>query len=264
MLLHGLLGDWRVWTPVLPFVEAHHDVLAPTLPGHFNGPPLADDGRVSVAAIADGVEATMDAAGLDRAHIAGNSLGGWLSLELAARGRALSVVALSPAGAWRSDDHLIRVSQMIRASVERASGSSPPLTWLMRIPAVRKQALRETMERGDRVPASALADMVEAATSCTFLEDFMVATGRDGPFAADLSKLTCPVRIAWSGSDRTIPFEDYGAPMVEAVPQAEVMTIPGVGHVPMYDDPEAVARAILEVSAADALRDEELSGRVAA
>ena len=57
-----------------------------------------------------------------------------------------------------------------------------------------------------------------------------------------------PVRIAWSERDRVIPFETYGRPMVEAVQGADVLTVTGVGHVPMYDDPEQVTRIILETT----------------
>src|SRR5687768_18166261 len=64
--------------------------------GHAGGPPL--DGDLSEAVLADAVERAMDEAGFETAHIAGNSLGGYLALQLAARGRARSVVALAPGG----------------------------------------------------------------------------------------------------------------------------------------------------------------------
>jgi len=69
--------------------------------------------------------------------------------------------------------------------------------------------------------------------------------GVDGPIAPFTPKV--PVRIAWGGRDQVIPFERYGRPLLDAVPGAELRTIDGVGHVPMYDDPEQVARQILEV-----------------
>ena len=77
---------------MLPALERRHDVLAPTLPGHAGGPPL--DGEVDDALIADAVERAMDDAGFETAHLVGNSLGGYVALQLAARGRARSVVAL--------------------------------------------------------------------------------------------------------------------------------------------------------------------------
>ncbi|MGH2942406.1 MAG: alpha/beta fold hydrolase, partial [Solirubrobacteraceae bacterium] len=96
--LHGFTGTWRTWELVLPTLERHHDVLAPTLLGHAGGPPLADE--LSEELIPAAVERAMDEAGFETAHIVGNSLGGYVALQLAARGRATSVVALAPAGGW--------------------------------------------------------------------------------------------------------------------------------------------------------------------
>ena len=84
--LHGFTDTWRTWELVLPALERHHDVLAPTLLGHAGGPPL--EGEVSDALIADAIERAMDEAGFETAHIVGNSLGGYVALQLAARGRA--------------------------------------------------------------------------------------------------------------------------------------------------------------------------------
>src|SRR4051812_50045120 len=96
VLLHGFTATWRSWELVLPALERRHDVLAPTLPGHAGGPPL--DGDVGAEAILDAVERAMDDAGFATAHVVGNSLGGYIALRLAARGRAPSGVALAPAG----------------------------------------------------------------------------------------------------------------------------------------------------------------------
>jgi pimeloyl-ACP methyl ester carboxylesterase len=100
--LHGFTDTWRTWELVLPELERHHDVLAPTLLGHAGGPPL--EGEVSAALLPDAVERAMDEAGFDTAHITGNSLGGYVALQLAARGRAKSVVAFAPAGGWAKGD----------------------------------------------------------------------------------------------------------------------------------------------------------------
>ncbi len=101
LCLHGFMDTWRTWSLVLPALERRHDVLAPTLPGHFGGPPLAD---ATEGEVLDWLEAAMDDAGFETAHIVGNSLGGYLALQLAARGRARSVVALAPAGGWAEGD----------------------------------------------------------------------------------------------------------------------------------------------------------------
>ena len=55
---------------------------------------------VRIADLVDDVERILDEHVIDRPHVAGNSLGGWMALELARRGRARTVCALSPAGTW--------------------------------------------------------------------------------------------------------------------------------------------------------------------
>nr|WP_203457333.1 alpha/beta fold hydrolase [Mycolicibacterium sp. CBMA 361] len=100
LLLHGIGAIWRAWSPVLEFLEPHHDVIAPTLRGHGGGLSLDRGIEPSLSALADGVEQDLDRLGLHQVHVVGNSLGGWLAIELARRGRAQSLVLLSPAGAW--------------------------------------------------------------------------------------------------------------------------------------------------------------------
>ena len=93
---------WRSWELVLSELEKHHDVLAPTLAGHTGGPAI--DGEFNDALVADAVERAMNEAGFETAHIVGNSLGGYVALQLAERGRARTVLALAPAGGWAKVD----------------------------------------------------------------------------------------------------------------------------------------------------------------
>ena len=106
--LHGLTDTWRSWDLVLERLEQEHDVLAPTLAGHAGGPPLP--APLTDTSLVEAVERAMDQAGFDTAHVVGNSLGGFVALQLAERGRARSVVALAPAGGWCASkgnaDHL--------------------------------------------------------------------------------------------------------------------------------------------------------------
>jgi pimeloyl-ACP methyl ester carboxylesterase len=83
---------------MLPLLEERFDVLAPDLPGFGRSPPLPAGATSTPEALADAAEGAMDEHGFETAHFAGNSLGGWIALELARRGRARTCVALSPAG----------------------------------------------------------------------------------------------------------------------------------------------------------------------
>src|SRR5271156_4890190 len=114
LLLHGIGAIWRVWSPVLPHLEPHHDVIAPTLPGHGGGRPLDPQIAPSIQALTDGIEDELDRLGLQQVHKAGNSLGrrqvpppgtpwgGRFEIGLARRGGARSLVFFTPPGAWRS------------------------------------------------------------------------------------------------------------------------------------------------------------------
>src|SRR5579859_2636413 len=82
VLLHGFTDTWRTWRKVIPLVESDFDVLAPTLVSHWGGPPHPEELELDPFALVDGVERAMDAAGMPTAHIAGNSLGGWVTLQL--------------------------------------------------------------------------------------------------------------------------------------------------------------------------------------
>jgi pimeloyl-ACP methyl ester carboxylesterase len=246
VLLHGLTGSWRIWRPVIPLLSGHHDVFVPSLAGHHGGPVLPNG--ASIAALTDALERTLDEAGLDTAHVAGNSLGGWLALELARRGRARSVVALSPAGAWASPRELRRISRMFLTAARTTPRVLPRLGWLVRRPRGRRLLLRQVMERGDRIPAADAAELFADYAACSIVEELIATFGRDGGFRGDLVRAEVPIRIAWAAHDRTIPFAGYGRPMADLLPGAEITTLAGVGHVPMYDDPALVARTILDMT----------------
>jgi alpha-beta hydrolase superfamily lysophospholipase len=249
VLLHGINASWRVWRPLLDMLEAEHDVLALTLPGHRGGPPLRRGRPVSVQALADGVEEILDTAGIETAHLAGNSLGGWLAVELGRRGRARSVVALSPAGAWRNHRDLRRVIRLMsagQAMLRRRQRLG--LDALLRRPRFRRLLLRQAMEHADRVPAQEIIALVEDAVGCDAFDGVIAWIRGTVPIGCSSRPASYPVRIAWAEHDRTIPFVRYGRPFLQAVPEAEHMTMTGVGHVPYYDDPALVARTILEVT----------------
>jgi pimeloyl-ACP methyl ester carboxylesterase len=248
VLLHGFTDTWRAWSTVLPELERHHDVFAPTLPGHAGadglGAPLSWEGLV------DAVEASIDAQGFTGpVHLAGNSLGGWLALELAGRGRARSVVGLCPAGGWepgsREGARVIRYFRQTGVLLGLAAGRAELLAGR---PRLRTLALRDLVAHPRRVPPAAAAHMVRSAAACE-LRDEMVAMSRDEHFR-DLGPIECPVRITWGAEDRLLPPARYSARLRRILPGAEFTEIPGAGHLPMWDEPDACARAILEVTVA--------------
>ncbi len=243
VMFHGINGSWRIWRPVIPALEARHALFVPTLIGHRGGPELAP-GPNGIRVIADDMENRMDKAGISRAHLVGNSLGGWLALEMAARGRGLSVVAFSPAGTYTKDADLRRIGTLLKLA--RSSADRKYVARLMAKPRTRKMLLRSAMLRGDMIPDEHIAEMNEDLKACTMLDGLLESLKATGPTRELVIEADCPVRIVWAAKDRTIPYKRYGSPWTTILPGAEIIQMPGIGHVPMYDDPALVTRTILE------------------
>ncbi|HEU4979473.1 MAG TPA: alpha/beta hydrolase [Solirubrobacteraceae bacterium] len=250
VLVHGYTGSWRNWVPVLPALEACHDVLAVGLAGHHCAAPLREGAEPSVHELADAIERDMDAAGFETAHVAGNSLGGYLALELGARGRARSVVALSPSGGYEPGSAAERKIFAWFVRQHRIGRKAMPhLERVMARPGLRRLALRDVMRHGERVPPAEAVAMSVGALECAIREPFMEWALREAA-NVELGSIACPVLIAWAERDRILPMKTCSARLREAAPGAEWRVLPGVGHVPMYDDPDLIARTIVDFAAA--------------
>ena len=247
VLLHGLGGTWEMWKPVIPALEARHHVIALTLPGHYGGPDYQGDGDASVAGLADQVIATLQAQGIARAHVAGNSLGGWLAIELARRGFARSVTAFSPAGGWRTDDDYRAISIRFRIAIALIGVILFVATLFSGSAWLRKVLTKQTMEHGERLSPGEFLGSLRAMAKTRVFRALLRTMGRDGP-VAPLDPGRVPVRVAWGGCDAVIPYRRYGELFGERIVGAEATTVPGVGHVPMLDDPARVVASILDVT----------------
>lgn len=251
LLLHGFTDTWRAWTPLLGELERHHEVLAPTLPGHHGGDPWPSEVAMSVEATVDLLERRMDAAGWPTAHLAGNSYGGWLALELALRGRARSVVALCPAGGWeQGSKEAAHVYGYFERSHRTMKLARPKvLEAIAKRPRLRKVAFRELVAHPERIPPRAAMDMLEGARGCAIVTE-AIAMGRQEGAWSDLGPLDCPVRIAYGERDWLIRWPSHYGRLRRLLPDAEFVALTDCGHLPMWDDPQQVARAILDVTTA--------------
>lgn len=180
----------------------------------------------------------LDMNGVDPAHFVGNSLGGWVALELARRGRARSALALSPAGAWRSARDLRRLLGRVRGASALARNNKA--ADLLANGHIRRILLRPMAEHAERMTSEQIREAFQDIAGCAALTDILVGARTNGPIEP-LLEPDCRIRIVWGLHDRMLPFMRYGAPMLQAVPGAEFAFLPGVGHVPMIDDPVLVA-----------------------
>jgi pimeloyl-ACP methyl ester carboxylesterase len=248
LLLHGFTANADAWKPVLPALERHHEVVVVTFHGHMGGPPMPEGFGHSMAESTDLAAASLDAEGIDKVHVVGNSLGGWLALELARRGRALSAVAISPGGGWEPGSseqrRLTKLFKRIRALL-RVGGPLAPI--LARFAASRRFALRDIVAHAERMSPADARVMIEAAWRCDAFDGVMEAMTRE-PAPEPMDPIPCPIRLVWGTADKMLPIGRYSDRWRRILPGAEWVELDGAGHCPMFDDPDGVARAILEVT----------------
>jgi pimeloyl-ACP methyl ester carboxylesterase len=242
--LHGFADTWRTWELVLPALERHHDVLALTLPGHAGGPPI--EGEISDAALADGVERAMDAAGFERAHLAGNSLGGYVALQLAARGRAETVVALAPAGGWaRGDESYKDLLALQVRMLDLLQTAAPHADAMVATQEGRRRATQYLTTNFEHIPAELVAHLIRGAARCDAALPLIEHAIRVG-WSLDAERISCPVRIVWGTDDKLLPWPSAAARFrTDWLPHADWVELEGVGHCPQLDVPLETAQLIL-------------------
>jgi len=247
LLIHGFSAAWGIWKPLLPALAERHEVLATTLLGHAGGPEYLAGSPATAEAMVDALERDLDAAGFEQAHIVGNSLGGWLALELAARGRALSTTALSPAGGWHhGGPETKRLARLFRQNYRMLKLLGPGGAQLMRRPRFRALALRDVAMRPAQVPPALAVEMAEASAGCAIylaLLEELTLTG-----FGELPPIASPVQIAWGTNDRILPWPGYAERFRQMTPEAEWVELRGLGHCPMLDDAPLTASTILELT----------------
>jgi pimeloyl-ACP methyl ester carboxylesterase len=248
VLLHGFTDTWRTWDLVRPALEREFDVLAPTLTGHAGGPDAGDELRDTI--LADGVEQAMDAAGFETAHIVGNSLGGYVAMHLAERGRARSVTAFAPAGGWPVDDpsfaHACRIFRHMRRDLAIGAPLIGPITKLR---LGRRYITRDVTTRYRHIPPGLLAHMARGARACE-IAPRLLEQPDELHWHVDPDLIDCPVRIVWGTADRVLPWPVASSSFRTWLPDAEWIELGGIGHCPQLDAPQDVVRLVRDHVAA--------------
>ncbi len=236
ILIHGIGSELCVWEPVIDRLASGRDLIALDLPGFGHSPPLPDGVDPTPAALAGAVATLLDELGLDRVHVAGNSLGGWVALELAKANRAHTVTCICPAGLWGRP--LTRATGPTQSPARLAARAlAPALPLLLQSESLRRLALANFVAHPERVPAEAARRMVSSYARATAYEATSFAMRSS--FFTGAERLDLPVTVAWGERDRLL------RPAPLRAPHVETLTLPDCGHVPMWDDPALVTRVLL-------------------
>jgi pimeloyl-ACP methyl ester carboxylesterase len=244
VLIHGLGHRWQAWQPVIPALAAHHRVIAIDLPGFGRSPSpgaiVLSDMKASVRLLAE-LLAALD---VERPHVAGYSLGGAMSLEMAAAGLCASATAFSPAGFFTETQrrHAVRRLTAMRATT---FAPKPLIRATMDSARLRGRSYRLLVAHPERVdPQVGYEDALAMRRGRAFRTVARASRG----YAFD-GMPTVPVTVAWGEHDRIFPVDQLEVARVR-LPRARFAVLTDCGHVPITDDPELVAATILETTAA--------------
>lgn len=240
VLIHGLGGSLVNWTPVLDLLAAQRDVIAVDMPGFGGSEPLPEGTRHSAREMGRAITAHCRSLGVERPHVAGNSLGAWTALEMAADGEAASVCCISPAGLWS------RPLGPRAYNTRRAGQRARPLVRAaLRTRRGRNALMRTTVARPELLSAREAIDWTMAWLDAPAYDD---ANERMRALVFDrAAEVHVPVTVAWGTEDRLV-----APPRPERMPrQWRYLEVAGWGHTPTRDDPEGVARLLVGASSAD-------------
>jgi pimeloyl-ACP methyl ester carboxylesterase len=239
LLVHGLGASGNVWAPVVELLAAEREVVVLDMPGFGEEPALPAAVEPTAANLAAALAERCRGLGVERPHVAGNSLGAWVGLEMGRAGAAASVTAISPAGLWRAP-----IGPRQRDMRSWAQGARPLVAAALRVPALRRRMLGTFAAHPERIPAAAGRELVLGWLDADGYEGANKAM-REHIFDPAGYPDDVPVTIAWGERDRLV-----GPPRPERRPAgARFLVLPDVGHTPTWDDPELVAATLLDGSA---------------
>ena len=242
LLLHGMGSSRRDFAAVLPELRTRFDVLNVDLPGIGESPHLQQ--RPTVSAITDAVERTLDAEGVGRVHVLGNSLGARIALELALGGRARSVVAIAPSGLNVPQERLFQGVGMGMARI--VMRTVDPLIAPLSRSAVGRAALLAPLKARpwSTSPEEAIGAREGFSESREFWRTVLWSLMLDVPRGLD--RIACPVTLVqgtadWVASGQTLRY-------LPLIPGARFSPLLMAGHAPQSDRPATIARLVQETA----------------
>lgn len=235
ILIHGYPLDHTLWRDVVPLLEKETAVYTPCLPGFGDNPTLPQ--KPSFDHIADHLLGTYELHQLSTAAIFGMSMGGYVALAFAEKYpeklAALGLVS-SQTGADSEEGRAGRFKMIQKINHEGAKVAAEAIAPKMFAPANAERFKAVVYEGAEKARAQGLTWALEAMAN---------RPDRTGI----LKNLSVPVAIIHGTEDQIIPAEK-AKNLASQLPRSLYTEIPGAGHGSPLEAPEAVAKAILELT----------------
>ncbi|HEV3095240.1 MAG TPA: alpha/beta hydrolase [Solirubrobacteraceae bacterium] len=241
VFVHGLSGSWPNWLEQLPVFARDHRVIAMDLPG-FGHSPMPTE-TITISLYARVLDSLLETLQVSAATLVGNSMGGFVSTELAIAfpQRVERLVLVSAAGistyrhsrVERLEPYLRRVAPMLAAYTGWTAARSD---WMSRRAGLRNLSLGFVTRHPSRLPAPLAAEQIRGAGKPGFMQ--ALRANIDYPIRERLPEIACPTLIVWGEEDKVIPVSDASV-FEELIPGSRKVIFENTGHMAMLERPGA-------------------------
>ncbi|WP_372789483.1 alpha/beta fold hydrolase [Paraconexibacter sp.] len=239
VFVHGLAGSWQNWLENLPEFARDHRVIALDLPGFGHSPMPAD--RITITRYAAIVDELLASLGVDDATIVGNSMGGFVALDMALRHarRVRRLVLVAAAGVSRlrpgTDQALSALRRAERLVIGYNAFLAARSDLASRRAKLRRHLLRLVAAHPEQLPAPLVSEQLRANGTAGFIDAIEALTTY--PIEDRLPAIAAPTLIVWGERDRLVPVGD-ATRLHRAIPNARGVIYADTGHVPMLERPQ--------------------------
>ena len=233
VLVHGLGSASTVWKPIRPLLERDFTVITVDLPGH--GKSTYSKGQpMDPHSLALYVSEQMSAIGFETFHLVGNSLGGWVALELTSAfpEQVKSLTALAPAGLWLNPYNARYPGTALLRFLARNTSKLAPTA--LHFESARRIGFSEVSPRWKQLSYETCLDATNAMSGAIGYFpawDGMLMKRFDSSISEEI-----PVTIIFGDTDRTLPATTCQEKSL-APSHARWIIFPETGHAPMWDSP---------------------------
>lgn len=248
VFVHGLSGSWPNWLEQLPVFARDHRTIAMDLPG-FGHSPMPRE-RITISEYGRILDGLLETLGVSAATVVGNSMGGFVSAELAIAfpQRVERLVLVSGAGistyrhrdVERVEPYLRRLAPILAAYTGFTAAQSD---WVSRRRGLRNLTLGMIARHPSRLPAPLAAEQLRGAGKPGFMQG--LRANIDYPIRERLPEIACPTLIVWGEDDKVIPVADASV-FEELIPNSRKVIFKDTGHVAMLERPAAFNRLLAD------------------
>ncbi|MFM8627744.1 MAG: alpha/beta fold hydrolase [Candidatus Nanopelagicus sp.] len=244
VLIHGMGSAATAWKPILSELTKQFEVVTVDLPGHGRT-PYSPIQQMDPTSLANLVTRNLKEIGKEKFHLVGNSLGGWISLEIAAitPEAVRTVTALAPAGLWLTPFTSRYPGELalraMASGVEKLAPSLLNYTWAKRI------GFETVSPRWKDLSYEICLDATNAMASSTgYFPAWDALLGKRFDKQIDRQ---IPITIVFGDSDHTLPAKTCQERSL-APSHAKWVVLPDTGHAPMWDSPTEVLAEITQTA----------------